>query len=102
MIDLLAEKPVPLSVLARREGVHISTPHRWCKRGCGGCVLGSYLSGGKRVTTEEEVIRWKLRRNGHGSVAGARSHQKLLPFVEAAERELDELLRSKPRRRRAR
>lgn len=55
---LLRETRLPLSKLARREGVSPPTTWRWWRKGCRGVCLETFVVGGTRFTTEEAHARW--------------------------------------------
>ncbi|MFO0788181.1 MAG: DUF1580 domain-containing protein [Pirellulales bacterium] len=56
--SLLSETKISIAALARREGVSLPTPWRWCVKGIGGRRLESFMLGGRRYTTEEAYRRW--------------------------------------------
>jgi hypothetical protein len=58
MRAILAESRISLVDLASREGVHVSTVWRWCRRGCKGHRLESFSVGGKKFTTLPAYERW--------------------------------------------
>ncbi len=59
---LLAEGPIPL-IQAGTDGSwrpHRATLYRWAKYGLRGCVLESFLLGGKRMTSRKAFERFVL------------------------------------------
>lgn len=56
--DLLSEMRIPITDLARREGVSTPTVWRWAIRGCRGVRLETYTVGARRYTTEEAFARF--------------------------------------------
>jgi hypothetical protein len=93
MLEISREPRISLNDLARREGVHISTCWRWCLRGVKGHILESINVGGKKFTTLPAFERWMAKINGTGSLAN-QSQQRRGDSVDAAERELDAILRN--------
>jgi hypothetical protein len=81
MLDILNEKPIPLSKAARLfpssndEGtIHISTIHRWRTNGVRGVKLDAAMMGGRWVTTVEEIQRFidRLSNQKTGTPSPAR------------------------------
>ena len=56
--NLLNEKRLSLTELARDQGVAVPTVWRWAKRGIRGVALETFHVGAKRFTTREAFMRW--------------------------------------------
>lgn len=67
--QLLQENRMTLNELARQEGKHPSTVHRWASRGVGGTKLETFKVGGKRYTTKEAHVRFVARTSGQPGFA---------------------------------
>jgi hypothetical protein len=63
-INVLSERKIGLSQLARELKRDRSVVERWFRRGVRGHKLGTALDGGKRVTSWEEYDRWQHAING--------------------------------------
>ena len=62
------KRPVPLSKLARRLDVHLSTVHRWRQRGVRGTKLACVRIGGRWFATREAISAFLTALNG-GAIA---------------------------------
>ena len=90
MFDPDSEIPIFLvdvpDVLPRRNGkkIHVSTPHRWSTTGLRGVILSTFLIGGLRATTRQDLSNFFARvaeiRN-----SGPESHGKPAKSLRAAE-----------------
>jgi hypothetical protein len=89
MLDLTEESILTLSEAARSlpaGPVHISTIHRWWRRGVRGVQLETALRGGKRVTSQEALQRFFARTTAiaNGERAPARTPRQRKKAIEAA------------------
>ena len=78
MIDIDTEKQIPLSEVARRLNVDLSTVHRWAKGLNDGPRLESIRIGGHRRTSEEALQRFIADQNPDQPAGKTRtaSHRK--------------------------
>ena len=72
-IDISIETPITLAKAARTlpgGAVHVSTIHRWRKRGVRNVRLETFLRGGVRYTTPEAIARFfgVLTKSSQGSL----------------------------------
>lgn len=92
MVDFLSEQRISLTQVAREEGVNVSTPWRWCLRGCKGVRLESFLVGGRRFTTREAFARFVAATTAAASGAPvapqARTNRQRDAAIRRAEAEL--------------
>jgi hypothetical protein len=86
MTELLSEKRISFSELARRESVHVSTIWRWALHGCKGHKLESFSIGGKKFTTLPAYERWFARINGEPVVRRQTPQQRERQIVQAEQR----------------
>ncbi len=88
--NLLEERRVSLTVLARELDVSLSTAWRWTLRGIKGHRLESFSLGGRKFTTREAFERFVARTNGERVIDGETPRQRERA-VERAERRAHEL-----------
>jgi hypothetical protein len=86
----MRETRIALGLLAREQGVSVTTSWRWCLRGIRGHVLETFTLGGRRYTTREAFSRWVAVTNGEPVTTGQTPRQRERA-IDAAEREADAL-----------
>ena len=69
--------PVPLSKLARRFDVHVSTVHRWRLNGVSGVRLACVKIGGRWFSTEDALSGFLAALNGEAGAQTAPSPAKV-------------------------
>jgi hypothetical protein len=90
MGDLLNERRLNLSQLAREQNISVCTAWRWASRGVRGVRLETFHVGGKRFTTREAFARWVAATQAEpdAPVPAARTSRQREAAITAAEREL--------------
>ncbi len=91
--DLLEEKKVSMTELARQLGVTIPTIWRWRQRGVRGVRLETFMIGGRRFTTQEAHRRFveatTAAADGPQPSTAARTSRQRQAAIDRAEAELD-------------
>jgi len=91
--DLLAERRVSMTELARQLGVTIPTIWRWRQRGVRGIRLETFMLGGRRFTTQEAHCRFveatTAAADGPQAATPARTNRQREAAIDRAERALD-------------
>lgn len=90
MVELLEEKRITLTELAKRENFNVATIFRWANRGCRGVRLETFMVGGRRFTTVEAFGRFVAQTTAAANAMGlpvstAKTRES---EIAAAEREL--------------
>jgi len=91
--DLLSERRVSMTELARQLGVTIPTIWRWRQRGVRGVRLETFMIGGRRFTTQEAHRRFveatTAAADGPQQDTAARTNRQRAAAIARAEAELD-------------
>ncbi len=93
MVDLLAEKAIPISKAPKHVPgrPHAATIWRWHQRGVRGVKLETFVAGGRRFTTEEAIERFIHRTTAaqDGTPVESVPCRKRQAAIEKAEAELE-------------
>lgn len=91
--DLLKEKRLTLTELAREQNVSMPTAWRWSMKGARGVKLETMQIGGRRYTTQEAFQRFVERgtaaANGGSVTSATRTNRQRKAAIDHANAELD-------------
>jgi len=92
-MDVFSQPVITLTEAAKRlpGRPHVSTLHRWRKRGVGGVKLKTQKLGGRRVVAVSDLEEFieAVTAAADGEPSPPRTAKKRQRAIEAAERELD-------------